>query len=106
MYVTNNEIWANLQGSLSLLISVFAALYARKLSHPSKVSTWCHVYQYLSISRFENHESDLKKKMSKMSKETEDDNKKIDISSDCQDANNTCLLPLVILLLHIASRLY
>jgi len=43
---------------------------------------------------FEDHASDLKKKMSRMSKETEDGDKEIDVSSDCQDTNNTCPLPL------------
>ena len=37
--------------------------------------------------------------MSRMSKEVEDDDQKIDPLSDCQDANNACPVPLVIPLL-------
>lgn len=39
---------------------------------------------------FEDHSSDLKEKMSRMSKKVKDDDQKIDILSDCQDANNAC----------------
>ena len=48
---------------------------------------------------FEDHSCDLKEKMSRMSKEVEDDDQKIDILSDCQEVNNACPLPLVIPLL-------
>lgn len=56
--------------------------------HESKGLTAQTAGAFLVGMLFEDHASDLKIKLSRMSQGTENGNEEIDISSDCHDTNN------------------